>query len=71
MDFLWFRSGLPLSKRFLGSSPAGHIGHEHGGKNYHQQANDDQEKFHIPRFAFLPFFFSSYEFPLVKTRGVA
>src|SRR5580765_8217891 len=44
MDFLWFRSGLALSKRFLGSSPAGHIGHEHGGKNYHQQANNDPRK---------------------------
>ena len=70
MDFLWFRSGLPLSKWFLGSSPAGHIGHEHGGKNYHQQANNDPRKVpHSPLcFAFL---LSSYEFPLVKARGVA
>ena len=30
MDFLWFRSGLALSKRFLGSSPAGHKGPRDG-----------------------------------------
>ena len=44
MDFLWFRSGLALSKRFLCSSPAGHKCHEHTGKNYHQQANNNPRK---------------------------
>jgi len=46
-----FQKWPSFSKWFLRASPAGHEGHENGGKNYHQEANNSPRNIQICRFA--------------------